>query len=400
MSKPYRIAIAGLGTVGVGVLKILEKHGDEITRRTGRRFEVVGISARDRNRDRGVDLSRYEWADNPASLAAMDCDAVVELIGGAEGIANELAVSTLKSGKAFVTANKALLAHHGHTLAEFADAHDTVLMYEAAVAGGIPIIKALREGFAANRISNVYGIMNGTCNFILTEMQRTGRDFDDVLKEAQDKGYAEVDPSFDIDGIDTAHKLCILTALSYGVVPDFENITVEGIRNITSTDIAFAGELGYRIKLLGTAKRLNGKIVQVVAPCLVPESSPIAAVDGSFNAVFAEGDFVGHSLSIGRGAGEGPTASAVVADLIDLARGSRLPVFGMSADDLDQADWAAPGEMVSHFYMHLVATDQPGVLADLRLHLHALTAQRVPDLPPVVAPACRRAGGIAAQTCE
>lgn len=365
--EPFRVGIAGLGTVGAGVVDVLHKNGKLLTQRAGRPIEIVAVSACDRRKNRGVDLSRYEWVDDPRSFSGRnDLDAVVELIGGSEGIAKSIVHDCLTRGRSVVTANKALLALHGYDLALLAERNGAALMYEAAVAGGVPVIKALREGYAANRFTAVYGILNGTCNYILTEMRETGRDFSSILKEAQEKGYAEADPSFDVDGIDAAHKLCILTALTFGVRPEFGALRIRGIRDVTAQDIAHAGELGFRIKLLGVARKLEtGAIVQAVEPCLVPVDSPMGAVEGVFNAVFAEGDCAGTGLLVGRGAGAGPTASAVVADLIDLARGRTPPVFGIPANDMAEAGWAGTGHLEARFYLHLVVLDRPGVLADI-----------------------------------
>ena len=366
MPNAFRIGIAGLGTVGAGLVKLLTDNADLIAARTGRAIEIVGINARSRGKDRGVDLSRYQWFDDPVAMASDErIDAVVELIGGSEGVAYTLVKTALGNGKHVVTANKALLAHKGMELARIAEEKGVGLQYEAAVAGGIPIIKSMREGFAGNNIHQLHGILNGTCNYILTEMRLTGRSFEDVLGEAQAKGYAEADPSFDIDGVDAAHKLCILSALAFGLQPDFTALDVQGIRAITASDIAFADELGYRIKLLGIARRNGDKISQSVEPCLVPQDSPIGTVEGVFNAVMAEGDFVGRSMSEGRGAGAGPTASAVMADIMDLARGVTLPVFGVSAGHLKKVSPAAPEEITGGYYLHLVVLDQPGVIADL-----------------------------------
>ncbi|MCB9989232.1 MAG: homoserine dehydrogenase [Rhodospirillales bacterium] len=366
MTQVFRIGIAGLGTVGVGVVKILQQHAAVVSSRAGIPVEITAVSARSPGKDRGVDLSGYEWSDDPLMLADDPrLDAVVELIGGADGVAYDLAKKTLLNGKVFITANKALVAHHGRELACLAEDNNTALLYEAAVAGGIPIIKALREGYAANDMRAVYGILNGTCNYILTAMRETGGAFDDILKEAQDKGYAESDPSFDIEGTDAAHKLCILSALSFGVQPDFEALGVQGITGIASEDIEAATALGYKIKLLGVARRLGDKISQSVSPCLVPEDSPIAAVEGVFNAVEVTGDFVDTGLLVGRGAGEGPTASSVVADIIDAARGIKLPAFGVPVRDLKTADWAGPQDIHSRFYLRLTVMDQTGVLAEV-----------------------------------
>ncbi len=364
---PYKIAVAGLGTVGCGVVEILQKHEGLLARRTDRPIEIVAVSARSKGKDRGVDLSAYKWMDDPQALTAdPDIDCVVELIGGSEGVAYDLVKAALNAGKDVVTANKALLAHHGDELARLAEDKGGALAYEAAVAGGIPIIKTLREGFAANRISGLHGILNGTCNYILTEMRESGRSFDAVLKDAQDLGYAEADPTFDIDGIDAAHKLAILTALAFGVRIDFERVRVSGIRHVSDVDIAFAEEFGYRIKLLGVARQLeDGTLLQSVEPCLVPRHSAVGAIDGAFNAVFTEGDFVGPGAMVGLGAGRGPTASAVVADLVDLCMGQKRPVFSVPAKNLTPADYADSAAVSGHFYLRLSVLDKPGVIADV-----------------------------------
>lgn len=365
MSKPFRVAVAGLGTVGAGVVKILEDNKDVITKRAGRPVEVVGIMARDKTKDRGIDVSKYKWSETLEEFLNNDADCVAEMIGGSEGIAKDCVEGALSSGKHVVTANKALLAHHGAALSALAETGKVQINFEAAVGGGIPIIKSLREGLAANKIKSVIGILNGTCNYILTEMQQTGRDFADVLKEAQEKGYAEADPTFDVDGIDTAHKIALLTSIAFGVKPDIDHMEINGIRNITAEDLVHAEELGYKIKLFGICKNINGKLVKSVEPCLVPLGSTISAVDGVLNAVNIEGDFVGTSLSVGFGAGQNATASAVVADIIDLARGNEIPTFGVPANDLVDADWGDVGDSVSRFYVRLVVVDKPGVLAEI-----------------------------------
>lgn len=365
MAAPLKIGIAGLGTVGAGVIRILQTHGEEIGKRAGRMITVNAINARDKSKNRGVDLSSYQWVDNAVAIARADIDVVVELIGGDEGEARDLVEAALRSKKHVVTANKALLAKHGYALAKLAEENGVSLNFEASVAGGIPIIKALREGFAGNKIAAISGILNGTCNYILTEMRTTGRDFSDVLVEAQEKGYAEADPTFDVDGIDAAHKLTILSALSFGIRPDFGAVDITGIRKITARDIEFAAELGFKIKLLGMARENGGKIAQSVEPCLVPVDSPLGSVEGVFNAVFVEGDFVDKTMLEGRGAGAGPTASAVLSDLIDLARGYRLSPFGLPTADLREAVWAGPEEITSSQYLHIIVTDQPGVIADI-----------------------------------
>ncbi|WP_404710772.1 homoserine dehydrogenase [Sphingomonas sp. MMS24-J13] len=366
MAEKLRIALAGLGTVGGGVVKLLADNADLIERRAGRGIEIVAVSARDRSRDRGIDLSRFAWVDDTAALAARDdVDAVVELIGGSDGPALTLARATLGRGKALVTANKAMLAHHGLELANAAEAANTALKYEAAVAGGIPVIKGLREGAAANVIQHVYGILNGTCNYILTTMESAGRDFADVLHEAQALGYAEADPSFDIDGIDAAHKLSLLSSLAFGAEIDFDGIAITGIRHVIAADIAEAAALGYRIRLVGLGEANAKGLFQRVHPCLVPLDHPLAHVTGSLNAVVAEGNYVGRLLFQGRGAGEGPTASAVVADLIDVARGEYGPAFGMPVRNLAKLGVAPAGERRGRAYLRFTVADRPGVLAEL-----------------------------------
>jgi len=369
MSDPLKIGIAGLGTVGVGVIKVLSLHAAMHERRGGRAMRITDVAARDKGKDRGVDLSGYAWHDDARDLAATDVDVVVELIGGSDGVAKELVEAALDAGKHVVTANKALLAHHGTALARRAEAAGVGLAYEAAVAGGIPIIKALREGLAANRIERLYGILNGTCNYILTDMAETGREFDDILAEAQALGYAEADPSFDVDGIDAAHKLAILAALAFGREVDFEHVHVEGIRHVSPIDIEFAAELGYGIKLLGVAQRVpeseGGGISQRVHPCMVKAEAPINHVSGVYNAIEVAGDFVDTTIYQGRGAGEGPTASAVVADLIDIARGSRVLPFGVGSDLLAAPDTIPMGNRKGAYYVRFMVVDKPGVFADI-----------------------------------
>ena len=366
MTRPLSVGVAGLGTVGAGVLTLLAQNAGLIAARAGRPIAVTAVSARDRGRDRGISLAGLRWYDDPVALAAdPGVDVVVEVIGGAEGPGRALVEAALAAGKPVVTANKALLAVHGAALASLAERHGLSLGYEAAVAGGIPVIKALREGLAANRISRVAGILNGTCNYILTVMRERGREFAEVLHEAQKLGYAEADPSFDVDGIDAAHKLAILAALAFGRPVDFSAIHVEGIRRISAVDIAFATELGFRIKLLGIARQTEAGVEARVHPCMVPQSAPIARVDGVFNAVVAEGDFVGRVMLEGRGAGAGPTASAIAADLIDLARGRRTPVWGAESGALSQAASVPIAAHVGAYYLRLMVVDRPGVIADV-----------------------------------
>jgi homoserine dehydrogenase len=366
MNAPLNIAVAGLGTVGAGVARLLKENAKSLERRCGRTLNLVAVSARKRKRDRGVDLAGVKWFDDPVAMAkAKGIDVVVELIGGSDGIARAVAEAAIKAGRHVVTANKALLAHHGYELAKAAEKKGVQLAFEAAVAGGIPIIKALREGLAGNKVSRVYGILNGTCNYILTEMRLSRREFGDVLKEAQAKGYAEADPSFDVDGIDAAHKLAVLAAVAFGARVNFKAVHVEGIRRVSAMDIAFAHELGFRIKLLGLARRTAAGIEQRVHPCLVRLNTPIAHVDGVFNAVVAEGDFVGQAVFQGRGAGQGPTASAVASDLVDIARGSRVPAFSVPADALEAAKAVPMTSHVGAYYIRLMVTDRPGVIADV-----------------------------------
>ena len=366
MAEPLRIGVAGLGTVGAGVVRLLGKHADLLAQRCGRRLEVVAVSARDRGRDRGIDLGAARWYDDALGLAAdPGLDVVVELIGGSEGVALELCRTAIANGKHLVTANKALLAHHGTGLATAAEAAGVALGYEAAVAGGIPIIKALREGLAGNAVSRVYGILNGTCNYILGAMRESGLDFADALAEAQRLGYAESDPSLDIDGVDSAHKLAILASVAFGRPLDLDAVHIEGIRNIGALDIEFARELGYHIKLLGIAGPTERGLEQRVHPCMVSEDVPLAHVDGVFNAVVIEGDFVDRTMFGGRGAGAGPTASAVVSDLADVARGQTLPVFGIPAHKLEAIPAAPMARHVGAYYIRLMVVDRPGVMADV-----------------------------------
>ncbi|HTI03163.1 MAG TPA: homoserine dehydrogenase [Acidisoma sp.] len=364
--KPLRVGIAGLGTVGAGTLSLLRQNATIITARAGRPVTVTAVSARDRTRDRGLSTEGLTWHEDPVSLARdPDVDVLIEVIGGSDGPAAAAVRAAITVGKPVVTANKALLALHGAELARLAEDHRVPLAFEAAVAGGIPAIKALREGLAANEIRSVSGILNGTCNYILTVMREQRRDFDDVLADAQKLGYAEADPSFDIDGVDAAHKLAILGALAFGQPVDFPALHVEGIRRISALDIAFAGELGMRIKLLGIASRHADGVSMRVHPALVPEREEIAQVDGVFNAVVAEGDFVGRVMLMGRGAGAGPTASAVVADLIDIARGRLTPIWGAEGDALTPLPILPMEAHHGAYYLRLMVLDRPGVMAEV-----------------------------------
>ena len=366
MTSPLKIAIAGLGTVGAGTLKLLQTNAAGIAARCGRELKVVAVSARDKNKDRGVKATGAAWFSDPVEMVkVVDADVVVEVIGGDSGPAKQVVEAAIAGKRHVVTANKALLAHHGTALAMAAEKAGVSLAMEAAVAGGIPIIKTLREGLAANTISRVYGILNGTCNYILTEMRSTKRDFADVLREAQQLGYAEADPAFDIDGTDAAHKLAILSSVAFGTAVDFEAVHVEGIRKISALDIEYAETLGYRIKLVGLAVRRDGGIAASVYPVMMAPTAALASVDGVFNAVVAEGDFVGKSVSIGRGAGAGPTASAVVADLIDIAAGRKIPTFGIPAGQLTKAKRVPVAKRFGASYVRLLVVDRPGVFADI-----------------------------------
>ncbi|MGH7067963.1 MAG: homoserine dehydrogenase [Acetobacteraceae bacterium] len=373
MSSRLAVGVAGLGTVGCGVVRLLQENADVIALRAGRVVTVTAVSARERMRDRGVALEGVRWFEDPLALATDGAiDVVVEVIGGAEGVARALVETALGHGKPVVTANKALIAVHGAALAATAEQNRAALGFEAAVAGGIPVIKALREGLAGNRITRVAGILNGTCNYILSAMTEQRREFAETLAEAKRLGYAEADPTVDIDGIDAAHKLAILAALAFGRPVALQEVAVEGIRRVSQLDIAFAGELGYRIKLLGIAEQADGAISARVQPAMVPASMPLARVDGVTNAVVAEGDFVGRIVLEGAGAGAGPTASAIVADLIDLARGRLTPVWGQAAEALASQPRAPLLRQGACYYLRLMVVDRPGVIADVTAVLRDL----------------------------
>jgi homoserine dehydrogenase len=385
MSQTLRIGIAGLGTVGAGTLALLRENAETITARAGVKLEVTAVSMRNPKKKRSVNLDGIRIMKDARALADdPSVDIVVEVIGGHNGIAKDLIERAIANGKHVVTANKALIAHHGLALAQAAEAKGVVLAFEAAVAGGIPIIAALRSGLAANTITRVAGILNGTCNYILTTMARDKRDFSDVLADAQKLGYAEADPSFDVDGIDAAHKTSILASLAFGTQPNFDDVHIEGIRRITLRDIEYAASFGYTIKLLGIATLESGKLLQRVHPCLIENGSPLAAVDGSFNAVQVEGDAVGRVVFEGRGAGAGPTASAVVADLIAIARGDRYAPFNVKAKHLKKA---RPVSLDAHkgcYYLRLSLKDEPGVLAEFtrafaaqHISVHSITQRAV-----------------------
>ncbi len=363
MSEPLRLGLAGLGTVGTGIVRIVQENAACLAARAGRPIEIGAISARSRSRDRGVDLSRYAWEDDPVALARRDdIDLVIEVIGGEDGPAKATATAAINAGKHFVTANKAMLARHGQALAEAAEARGVALRFEAAVAGGIPVVKSLIEGLAANRITRVMGVMNGTCNYILTEMERTGAPYAQVLEAAQKLGYAEADPSFDVGGVDAAQKLALLAAAAFGTRVDYEGMTVEGIERVSIADIEHAAELGYRIKLLGVARLTPRGLETRTQPCLVPSTSPIGTLEGVTNMVVLEGDFAGRIVMSGPGAGEGPTASAIMGDVVDIARGLIFPPFGQPAASLCHAPRAGTSGEAA-YYLRFALADRPGVLA-------------------------------------
>ena len=360
-----RLGLAGLGTVGIGVVKIVQRHADLIAARAGRSVEIVAVSARDRSRNRDADLSDYAWESDPVALARRtDIDVFVEVMGGHEGPARLATEAALASGKDVVTANKALLAHHGHALALQAEAAGLALRFEAAVAGGIPVIKVLTEGLAGNKMRRVMGVMNGTCNYILTRMQAAGLPYETVFEEARQLGYLEADPNLDVGGIDAGHKLSLLAAIAFGTRVSFDAVELEGIGAVSIDDIRLAADMGYRIKLLGVAQMTGRGLEQRMTPCLVPADSPLGQLQGGTNMVVLEGDAVGQIVLRGPGAGEGPTASAVMGDVIDLARGIRVPSFGQPAATLATpiaASTAAPAP----FYLRMTLLDKPGALAKI-----------------------------------
>jgi homoserine dehydrogenase len=370
MSQPLRLGVAGLGTVGTGLLHLLQENRDRIAQTLGRAVVVEGVSARSQCKKRAVSLENIKWVAEPERLAVdPSVDVFVELIGGEDGVAKVAVEAALKAGKHVVTANKALLAYHGVELARLAEKHNVALNFEAAVAGGIPIIKTLREALAGNQVRRVYGILNGTCNYILTTMQEEHRPFADVLDEAKAKGYAEADPTFDIDGFDTAHKLALLTSLAFGTRVAFDQIHVEGIRSITQADIEAADDLGYRIKLLGVALLTESGIEQRVHPAMVPKHSAIAEVSGVTNCVAVDGEFTGNILLAGPGAGARSTASAVAGDILDIARGATALPFGVPAAKLKPYKRAKLGQHQGAYYVRLAVFDRPGAMASIARRL-------------------------------
>jgi homoserine dehydrogenase len=391
MSHSLRVGIAGLGTVGTAVVRLLDRQAAALTGRTGRDIVVTSVSARDRSRDRGIDIGRFTWFDDPVALArSPEIDLFVELMGGDEGPARLAVEAALQAGKSVVTANKALLAKHGMRLAALAEEKRGALAFEASVAGGIPIVKTLREGLAGNEILRVYGILNGTCNYILSRMEREKLSFEACLAEAQRLGYAEADPTFDIGGFDTAHKLSILTTLAFGTAVDAQAIHVEGIQSITLADLESADDLGYRIKLLGVARRTPAGIEQRVHPTMVPKSSAIAQVMGVTNAVTIDADAVKELTLVGPGAGGEATASAVVADIADIAKGIRSAPFGLPTGALDRSPRLPMQRHEGGYYIRLSVFDRPGAaaaiatrMAERQISLESIMQRRLPGAQAV-----------------
>lgn len=368
--KSVNLAILGLGTVGAGALRLLQDNAAEITRRTGREIRISHVGTRRPRPD--LQLDGITCSDDLLSIVrAADVDIVIEVMGGMT-VARDVVTEAIKHGKHVVTANKALLAEHGNEIFALAEQHNVHVAFEAAVAGGIPIIKVLREGLAANRIEWLAGIINGTGNFIMTEMRDKGRAFNDVLAEAQVLGYAEADPTFDVEGIDAAHKLTILASIAFGIPLQFKKVYTEGITKLTAQDVEYAEQLGYRIKHLGIARRTADGIELRVHPTLIPEKRLIANVNGVKNAVLVQSDAVGATLYFGAGAGAGPTASAVVADVVDLVRlmtaesaGAHVPHLAFQPDALSDTPILAADQMTTGYYLRIDAEDTPGVLADV-----------------------------------
>ncbi len=365
MTTPLRLGIAGLGTVGAGVLKITRRLSADLATRAGRPIEVTAVSARDKLKDRGVPLGEYAWEDDPVALAKRDdVDVFVELMGGSDGPAKAAVEAALSLGKDVVTANKALLAIHGQTLAELAENHGATIRFEAGVAGGIPVMKSLTEGLAGNEVTRVMGVMNGTCNYILTRMQSAGLPYDTVFEEANGLGYLEADPTLDVGGIDAAHKLALLAAVAFGTRVNFEAQTIEGIERVTIEDITHAADMGYRVKLLGVAQKTGRGLEMRTSPCLVPADSPLGQLENATNMVVIEGDASGQIVLRGAGAGEGPTASAVMADVMDLARGTRVATFGQPTASLSEPQ-AAAAPPPAPYYVRMTLVDKPGALAKI-----------------------------------
>jgi len=396
MAKPLRVGVAGLGTIGSALVRLLGRRRADLAARTGREIALVGVSDLSR-RDRGLDLAGAAFYDDARALARSDIDVFVELIGGADGAAFESAKIALQRGVPLVTANKAMIAAHGIELARLAEAKGVALAFEAAVAGGIPVVKTLREGLAGNAIRRVSGILNGTCNYILSRMETDGLPFDVCLADAQRLGYAEADPTFDIGGFDTAHKLAILASLAFGAKIDADAVSIEGIQTISLADLAAADELGYRIKLLGVAERTPRGVEQRVHPTMVAKSEPLGQTMGVLNAVTIDGDAVGALTLVGAGAGGDPTASAVAADIADIARGDIAPAFGRPVAALEDAERVPMQRHEGGYYVRLAVVDRPGSMASIatrmgerKISLEAIMQKRPAkgapssDIAPVV----------------
>lgn len=365
MAAPLRLGLAGLGTVGIGVVQIVQKHAAMLAARAGREVVITAVSARDRSKNRDADLSGYAWETDPVALARRDdVDVFIEVMGGHDGPAKDATEAAIAAGKDVVTANKALLAHHGQALALSAEAAGRVIRFEAAVAGGIPVIKALTEGLAANGMRRVMGVMNGTCNYILTRMEDAGLPYAQVFEEARQLGYLEADPNLDVGGIDAGHKLSLLSAIAFGTQVSFDAVELEGIGAISIDDIRHAADMEYRIKLLGVARMTGRGLEQRMTPCLVPMGSPLGQLSGGTNMVVLEGDSVGQIVLRGAGAGMGPTASAVMGDVVDIARGIRVPTFGVPARAL-VAPVPAMVASASAWYLRMTLLDKPGALAKI-----------------------------------
>lgn len=369
MTTPLRLGIAGLGTVGVGIVRIVQKHGAVLAARAGRPVEIVAVSARSKTKNRDIDLSKYDWEDDPVTLAKRDdIDVFIEVMGGHEGPAKDATEAAIAAGKDIVSANKALLAIHGQALAEAAEDAGRVIRFEAAVAGGIPVVKSLTEGLAGNEITRVMGVMNGSCNYILTRMEDAGLSYEAVFDEANQLGFLEADPELDVGGIDAGHKLALLSSIAFGTQVDFDAVELEGIGSVTIEDIHQAADMGYKIKLLGVAQMTGRGLEQRMSPCLVPDTSPLGQLQGGTNMVVLEGDAVSQIVLRGPGAGEGPTASAIMGDVMDIARGMRVSTFGQPAKTLRKAR-PARAAVPAPYYLRMQLLDKPGALAKVA---HAL----------------------------
>ena len=365
MTKPLRLGIAGLGTVGVGVIKIIQNKLSLLEARAGKQILISSVTAKSKTKDRGIDLSSYQWERDPISLANReDIDVFIELIGGHEGAAKDAVEIAISKGKNVITANKALLAHHGHKLALKAEKNRSTLRFEAAVAGGIPVVKSLTEGLAGNSIKRIMGVMNGTCNYILTRMESSGLSYEEVFSEANELGYLEADPNLDIGGIDAAHKLSILSSIAFGTEINFNGVELDGIDKITINDIHQAADMGFKIKLLGVSQMTSSGLEQRMSPCLVPAVSPLGQLEGGTNMIVIEGDQVGQIVLRGAGAGEGPTASAVISDVVDIARGISVATFGQPAKTLIKTS-SSKSQTPAPYYLRMLLHDEPGALAKI-----------------------------------